>query len=398
MTAITTEDLPHDEGVSPRLTFLLALTCGLVVANLYYAQPLTGPISQALGLPLDAAGLIVTMTQIGYVAGMLLIVPLADLVENRRLICGVIGIGALALLGAALSNNPAQFLAAALFIGIGSVSVQIVVPFAAHMAPDAIRGKVVGNVTTGLLLGVMLARPVASFITAATGAWHAVFFASTAVMVVLGAVLSRALPRRRPQAKLHYVALLRSMAQLALHSPVLQRRAAYQSLLFAAFSLFWTVSPLVLAAAPFNLTQRGIALFALAGVAGAVAAPIAGRLADRGHGRFATGAAMVIAAAAFLVSRVGGDGSTLALGMLVLAGIMIDFGVQANLVIGFRAIFGLAPEARGRLNALYLASFFAAGAVGSAVGGWAYARGGWSLAAWIGLALPAAALAVFATE
>ncbi|MDR3465161.1 MAG: MFS transporter [Xanthobacteraceae bacterium] len=399
MTAITTADFSphHQEGISPRLTFLLALTCGLVVANLYYAQPLIGPISEALGLPLDVAGLIVTMTQIGYVLGLLLIVPLADLVENRRLICVVIGIGAVALLGAALSSRPLPFLAAALVIGIGSVSVQIVVPFAAHLAPEASRGRVVGNVTTGLLLGIMLARPVASFVTAAAS-WHTIFFCSTGVMVVLALVLSQVLPRRVPAARLGYGALLRSMLHLARTTPVLRRRAAYQAALFAAFSLFWTVTPLLLAGPAFGLSQRGIALFALAGVAGAVAAPIAGRLADRGHSRFATASAMLIVAASFLISHVGAAGSPLALAALVIAGIVLDFGVQANLVVGFRAIFALAPEARGRLNGLYLASFFAAGAAGSAIGGWAFVRGGWPLASWIGFALPVAALVYFVTE
>jgi predicted MFS family arabinose efflux permease len=398
MTITTTANVaPDPDMVSRGLTFLLAMSCGLIAANIYYAQPLIGPISAALGLSLHAAGLIVTMTQIGYGAGLLLIVPLGDLTENRRLICITIGIGALALLGAACSTHAWPFLTAALFIGLGSVAVQIILPYAAHLAPEAARGRVIGNVATGLMLGIMLARPVASFLTAISS-WQTVFLFSATVMMVLAIVLSRALPRRAPVAQFHYGELLKSMLRLALTTRVLRRRALYQAFLFAAFSLFWTVTPLLLAGPEFGLSQRGIALFALAGVAGAIAAPIAGYVADRGWSRAATAFAMLATALAFLITHVGHRGSSLALALLVVAGMLLDFGVQGNFVVGARAIFALGPESRSRLNGLYMATFFAAGAVGSALGGWAFAYGGWPLASWIGFALPVAALLALATE
>jgi len=162
-----------NETVSKLITFLLAVACGLIVANLYYAQPLVGPISASLGLSPEAAGLIVTMAQMGYGAGLLLIVPLGDLVENRNLVLCVIGVAALALFGAALSTQPLPFLFAALLIGVGSVAVQILIPYAAHLAPEAARGRVVGDVTTGLMIGIMLARPASSFI-ASISSWHVV--------------------------------------------------------------------------------------------------------------------------------------------------------------------------------------------------------------------------------
>jgi predicted MFS family arabinose efflux permease len=212
-------------------------------------------------------------------------------------------------------------------------------------------------------------------------------------MVALAAVLSRALPVRAPATRLTYGALLASMAHLVAATPILRRRAFYQSCLFFAFSLFWTTVPLLLAGPHYRMTQNGIALFGLAGVSGAIAAPIAGRLADCGLSRPATAAAIVLVLAALLVTLLPTPGSSLAL--LVLAAIAIDFGVQANLVFGYRAIFALAPETRGRLNGAYLATFFAAGAVSSAVGAWAYARGGWALACCIGAAPPLVALARF---
>ena len=176
-------------GISRATTFLMAAACGLIAANLYYAQPLVKPISESLGLSPHIAGFLVTMTQIGYGIGLLLIVPLADLFENRRLILGVMGLGTLALIAAAFSTHAATFLPAALCIGIGSCAVQILVPFAAHLAPEAKRGQVVGNVMSGLMFGIMLARPIASFITELSS-WHVVYFFSIAVMVILGLVLS----------------------------------------------------------------------------------------------------------------------------------------------------------------------------------------------------------------
>ncbi|MGV8937850.1 MAG: MFS transporter [Allorhizobium sp.] len=386
-----------ESGISRAMTFLLAAACGLIAANLYYGQPLAGPIGAALGLSPSATGLIVTLTQIGYGAGLLLIVPLGDLVENRRLILTMIGLATAALLAAALSSAPLPFLAASLAIGVGSVAVQVIVPFAAHLAPAVSRGRVVGNVMSGLMLGIMLARPAASLI-AAFSSWHMVYFLSAGVMVVLAIVLARTLPKRVPPAKLGYAALIASMGHLILNEPLLRRRSLYQACQFAAFSLFWTVTPLLLAGPEFGLTQRGIALFALAGVAGAIASPIAGHLADRDLGRPATILGLSTVIVAFLISHIGETGSMLSLGLLTASAILLDFGVTTTLVVGQRAIYGLGAEQRSRLNGIYMATFFAGGAIGSAVGAWAFVQGGWLLASSIGLALPLTALAFFATE
>ncbi len=384
-------------AMTARLAVLLAVACGLIVANLYYAQPLTGLIGPALGLSRGAAGLIVTLTQLGYGIGLLLIVPLGDLYENRRLVLLLTGCSILALLGAALAASPALFLTASLCIGLSSVSVQILVPYASHLAPEAMRGRVVGNIMSGLMLGIMLARPVASLI-AYHASWRVVFVLSAAILLVLLLVLTRALPRREPASQTGYRSLLLSMVRLAWTTRVLQRRALYHAALFAAFSLFWTTVPLLLAGPDYRLSQAGIAWFAFAGVAGAVAAPMAGRVADQGWSWAATGLAMLMAAASFLLTHVGQPGSTLALGFLVAAAVLLDFGVTTNLVLGQRAIFMLGAEYRSRLNGLYMATFFMGGALGSALGGWAYAYGGWSLASWIGFALPVMALAFYATE
>ncbi|NKJ07857.1 MFS transporter [Rhizobium sp. SG741] len=396
--AARTESMPLPEKtISPLMTFMFAAACGLVAANLYYGQPLAGPISQSLGFSPAATGLIVTLTQIGYGLGLLLIVPLGDLLENRKLVLTLVALAAIALVGAALAWSPSLFLLASLCIGIASVAVQVLVPFAAHMAPDASRGAVVGNVMSGLLCGIMLARPVASFLSELLS-WHAVYIISAAIMIGLAVILRVVLPTRVPHTRLHYGQLLSSMGHLALHTPVLQRRALYQACMFGAFSLFWTTTPLLLASPAFGLTQNGIALFALAGAAGAVASPIAGRVADRGWTKLATAFAMALAIVAFFIGHVSGSGSLLALITLTLSGIMLDFGVQTNLVLGQRAIYALSAEHRSRLNGLYMATFFGGGAIGSALGGWAYAAGGWNLASWFGIAFPVIALLAFLTE
>ncbi|WP_211466951.1 MFS transporter [Collimonas silvisoli] len=390
-------DAKPEQTVSARLMILLAFACGLIAANLYYAQPLAGPIGSALGLSPGATGLIVTLTQVGYGAGLLFIVPLGDLLETRRLVLTLIGLVTLALLAAALSTHPLPFFAATLCIGLASVAVQVLVPYAAHLAPESVRGRVVGNVMSGLMLGIMLARPVSSFI-AQFASWHAVFFMSAAAMTLLAFLLRMALPPRQPVSTLSYGKLLASMEHLMRSTPVLQRRSLYQACLFAAFSLFWTTTPLLLAGPEFRLSQGGIALFALAGVAGAIASPIAGRFADRGWSRPATAFAMLAVATSFLITHIGAYGSSLSLGLLVAAGILLDFGVTTNLVLGQRAIFVLGAEYRSRLNGLYMATFFVGGALGSALGGLAFAHGGWALASWLGFALPVVALLYFFTE
>jgi len=392
-----TDETAASPAISSLMTFLFAATCGLVAANLYYGQPLAGPISADLGFTPAATGLIVTLTQIGYGLGLLLLVPLGDLLENRRLVLVLIAASAVALVGASFASTPSLFLLASLCIGLSSVAVQVVVPFAAHMAPDESRGRVVGNVMSGLLCGIMLARPFASFVAEASS-WHMVYYVTAVIMVLLVIVLRATLPVRKPHTKLSYGALLASMGHLALTSRVLQRRALYQAGMFGAFSLFWTTTPLLLASPAFGFTQNGIAVFALAGAAGAIASPIAGRLADRGKTKAASTLAMLLGMGSFLVSHFATDGSTLAIGLLTASAILLDFGVTTNLVCSQRAIYAISAEHRSRLNGLFMATFFAGGAIGSAVGGWAYATGGWTMTAWIGFCFPAFAFLLFLTE
>jgi predicted MFS family arabinose efflux permease len=381
-------------GISRVQIGIFAVACGLAVANIYYSQPLIGLIAPALGLLPGLAGLIVALTQLGYGAGLLLLVPLSDVFENRRLVIRALGAVTLGLLAIALSNSAATLLVASFVVGVFSVATQILVPFASHLAPETSRGTVVGTVMSGLLGGIMLARPFSSYIAATLG-WRAVFYISAGMMLALLVLLRRVLPQRRPSSILTYSQILRSLPGLVARTPLLRRRAFYQGMLFAGFSLFWTGSPLLLMN-EFGLGQRGIALFALAGAAGALAAPIAGRLADRGLTRPATGWALVAAVFAFALSV---EARLIhSLWLLILSAIIVDAAVQVCQVLSLRNIYMLAPALRGRLNGLFIAFAFLGGAAGSASAAAVYTARGWTTLAALGALCAGAALVQFGTE
>jgi predicted MFS family arabinose efflux permease len=376
------------------LTAVFAVACGLMVANLYYAQALIGDIAPALGLHDNAAGLIVTLTQLGYGAGLLFIVSLADLVENKRLILTLLAGATLGLVGIVFARSAAAFLLLSFLTGFCSVGAQVLVPLAAHLAPEHRRGRVVGNIMGGLIAGIMLARPVANGL-AVIGGWRLIFGVSAVASLALAAVLAFALPQRRPAPGLHYGQILQSSLLLLLRTPVIRRRTAYQASLFAAFNLFWTAVPLLLAR-QFGLGQIGIGLFALAGAGGALAAPIAGRAADRNWIRSGTFASLAAAMAACLLA--GWSGAAHALIALAIAAIVLDAGTQFNQVIGQRVLYSILPDARGRINASYMTCVFIGGAIGSSLAGWTFGHGGWWTTALTGAALLIPAMLLFLSE
>lgn len=380
--------------VSPWLFFILALATGALVANLYYAQPLIALIGPELGIRPDLAGTLVSVTQIGYGLGLFLIVSLADLVENKRLVLVTLGIVTLSLVAAATATNAAVFFVAAAAIGLCSTGAQVLVPFAAHLVPPEQRGRTVGNVMAGLLTGILLARPLALFISSAFG-WRPVFWISAAVMLIIGVLLVTMMPRYQPTVRTSYLKNLASMPGLLRDTPVLQRRSAYQFLIFATFNMLWTAAPLMLIDR-FALSQSGIALFALAGAGGALAAPIAGRLADRGLARLCTGIAIAGLTAGFLGSIWAVPVGSL-IAMVVIA-VVIDAAVQFNQITSQRILFVLPAEQRGRVNALYMTITFFGGAIGSTLATTTYHWGGWTATAGTAAALGLAAGALFLTE
>ncbi|MEI9991997.1 MAG: MFS transporter [Rhizomicrobium sp.] len=380
-----------------RLQWLLGTACAVLIANLYYAQPLTGVIGAALGLPQQSVGLIVTLPLAGYGTGLLLLVPLADLLENRRLVLALVGGEAVCVLLLGLLSSAGQFLGTAFLAGAMASAVQILVPYVTYATPEATRGQAVGKVVSGVMLGIMLARPLSSF-ASNLGSWRAIFQISAALLALLFIALWFALPPRRPTSEGRYGALLLSMGRIFVTTPVLRRRAFYQALMFGAFSVFWTAVPLWLTGSQFNLSQRGIALVALAGVAGAVAPPLAGRLADKGFTRSGTMGAMLLAVASFLATGLARGGSTAGVVLVTLCAMALDFAVSANLVFGQRAIYALAADQRSRINSLFMTTFFIGGAIGSAASGWCYFRFGWAGIIMMGSALPALGLGYLSIE
>ena len=393
MTSQTSSLTRESPSLPQTLVLLFALCCGAIVANLYYAQPIIELIAPDVGLDAERASLIVSLTQIGYALGLLFLVPLADLLESRRLMLITTAAALLCLLAAAFATQPGLFLGLALLIGLSSVSVQMLIPLAANLAPEASRGRVVGNIMSGLLLGILLARPLASLVAGEFG-WRAVYLMAASLMLLISLVIATTIPRHAPAHRASYGQLLASLVQLLRRYPILRRRALYQGLMFASFSLFWTAAPLELAR-HMGLSQQDIALFALAGAIGAVAAPIAGHLADAGPTYRTSLVALLLAPLAFVPDLLS-DG----LGWvgLVATAIVLDFAVQMSMVLGQRSIYALEPQSRARLNALYMTSIFIGGAIGSALASPIYEQFGWQGAALLGAGLPLLGLLLFVSR
>jgi predicted MFS family arabinose efflux permease len=373
-------DRDTSKSASPRLITILTIGVGVLVANLYYAQPLVASIAPEIGVSRDIAGSIVSVTQIGYGTGLFFLVPIADLVENRRLVLTLLGLTILGLLGVATSISVGVFFVASFLIGVCATGAQVLLPFVAHLVPEVRRGRVTGKVMAGVLTGIMLARPAALFIAASFG-WRAVFLASAGLLLVIGVLLARMMPAYRPAGGLHYGRIITTMVRLPARMPDLCWRSVYGALMFGAFNMFWTAAPLMLADR-FRLGQHAIGLFALAGAGGALAAPWAGRLSDGGREIAATFGAMILMTISFIGCLWAAKAAMLP--ALAICALLIDAAVQTNSVVSRRTVFGTAPAIRGRVNALYMTTQFAGGAAGSIIGTLSYHWGGWTGTAWTG--------------
>jgi predicted MFS family arabinose efflux permease len=364
------------------LSLVLATACGLAVANIYYSQPLLNLIAQSFHTSQGSAAIVVTATQIGYALGLVLLLPLGDLIENRVLSSRTLLVTALALAWAAFAPNLGAFLVLSIFIGLTSVVAQILIPLAAHLAPEAERGHFVGRVMSGLLLGILLARTVSSLLAAAFG-WRSVYLVSAVLMLATAVVLARMLPDRKPDHTASYPKLMRSVLEIARDERLLRQRALGQALIFMAFSSFWTSISFQLIKTQ-HFSQVGIAIFALVGAAGAAAAPIAGRLGDRGYGRVGSGLALLLASAAMVLAA--SFGSSVA--ALAVGAVLLDLAVQSHQVLSQREIYSLRAEARARINTVFMGTVFIGGAIGSAVSGALYESHGWRAAALFGATMP----------
>ena len=351
---------------------LLSVSAGLGAANLYYAQPLAAAIARDFATTASGVSSALVGTQLGYAAGMLLLVPLGDVRERRAVIVATGLAAAVALLGFAAAPSLPILAAANMLVGLCASLTQMIVPFAVGMAPPEDRGRVVGTVMSGLLTGILLSRTASGTLGAVIG-WRPVFVVAAAVMVGLALVLRVMLPAVAPPEVLSYRALLGSLVAIARREPVLRQRCATGALAFASFSVFWSTIAFQVAQGPIRGTSATAGMLGVLGLAGIAIAPIAGRLAMRVPPTYVNVGALAAMGLSFAVFAAGG-GSLVAIGAGV---VLLDAGSQANLLANQTVIYGLAPAERSRLNAIYMVSYFLGGALGTAAAAQAWQHGGW---------------------
>ena len=361
------------QGLSPALILLMSVATGLAVASNYYAQPLLDTIARAFNLSASSAGFIVTAAQLGYAAGLLFLVPLGDMFERRMLIVSMTLLAAGGMLITASSQSLTMMIIGTALTGLFSVVAHILVPLAATLASPEKRGKVVGTIMSGLLLGILLARTVAGLL-ASLGGWRTVYWVASVLMVVMALALWRGLPKVKQENHLNYPQLLASVFSLFTQDKLLRTRALLGCFTFANFSILWTSMAFLLAAPPFNYSEGVIGLFGLAGAAGALGARPAGGLADKGKSHLTTSAGLVLLLLSWAAIWYG-HVSVLA---LIVGILVLDLTVQGVHITNQTVIYRVKPEARNRLTAGYMTSYFIGGAAGSLISASAWQHAGWS--------------------
>ncbi|WP_345434225.1 MFS transporter [Actinoallomurus vinaceus] len=386
---------PHtDGGLSRGLLLLMSAATGLAVAGNYFAQPLLDLIGRELGIGPSRAALLVTAAQAGYALGLILLVPLGDLVERRRLAVSLYAATAVFLLVSATATNGTVLLASTALTALTSVGAQVVVPFAATLAAPAERGRVVGTVMTGLMLGLLLART-ASGALSGLGGWRTVYWVGAVLMALMAVLLRTFLPRLGGDGgRRSYLGLLRSTVAMFRYEPLLRWRAGICALSLASFSVLWTALTFLLVRPPYGWSESAIGLFGLVGAVGALTATVAGRLADRGWVQIVTGAGTVLLVASW-AEIAAGERSPV---WLLVGVIVLDLAHQAVLNSSQNVLYALRPEARNRINSAFMTSLFVGGAVGSALASVVWVHGGWTGVCVLGATLSAGTVVLWVLE
>lgn len=372
------------QGLSPALILLMSVATGLAVASNYYAQPLLETIARHFSLSASSAGFIVTAAQLGYAVGLLFLVPLGDMFERRAMIVSMTLLAAGGMLITASSQSLSMMILGTALTGLFSVVAQILVPLAATLASPEKRGKVVGTIMSGLLLGILLARTVAGLL-AGIGGWRTVYWVASALMVVMALALWRGLPKVKSETHLNYPQLLGSVFSLFIKDKLLRTRALLGCFTFANFSILWTSMAFLLASPPFNYSEGVIGLFGLAGAAGALGARPAGGLADKGKSHLTTTAGLVMLLLSWAAIWYG-HVSVLA---LIVGILVLDLTVQGVHITNQTVIYRVKPDARNRLTAGYMTSYFIGGAAGSLI-----SASAWQHASWTGVCAVGAVMAL----
>lgn len=378
---------PAPPVLTKRVTLAMAVAAGCAAANVWYNQPMVGVIAADLHVSSHTVSLIPTATQLGFASGIVLLLPLGDRMDRRALILRQLVGLTIALLAAALAPNAAALIVASAAVGMGACIAQQIIPFAAELAPPQARGQVVGTVMSGLLLGILLGRVLSGAVARYAG-WRAMFFVAAGIAVLMGVMLALVLPRSRPQVRVSYAGLLASLLALIRDQPALRRATIVQSGLFAGFTAFWSVLALKLEAPPLELGSDIAGLFGLVGAAGVMVASLAGRIVDRRGPRGVIGGCVLTAAASFVVFAVWPTVPGLIVGL-----IMLDIGMQGSQIANQSVIYALQPEARGRINTVFMTGMFVAGAIGSGAAGIGWTVAGWPAVCAVGFGFALVSLA-----
>jgi predicted MFS family arabinose efflux permease len=379
--------------MSRGLTLLFAIAAGAAVGNLYWAQPLLQDIAVAFNVSTSAAGLLVTLTQVGYAVGVLLVLPLGDTLNRRRLIPAVMGCSVVALAACALAPGFPTLLLALAALGLTTVTGQLLTPLAGDLARDDQRGQVVGTVVSGVLTGILASRTISGLIADAFG-WRAVFATAAVVTAVIAVLLARSLPTLAARQAVPYGKLLRSVFSAVREHRSVQVTLVLGSTSFAVFSMFWTALTFLLSAPPFSYSVTRIGLVGLVGLAGALAAQRAGRLHDGGWSVPATGAGLALT----LVSLAIGAAGSKSIAVVLCAVLLVDVAIQGVLLLNQARLFSIDPAARSRLNTAFVACNFIGGAIGSTLAGVLWEAGGWQAVMGGGAAIITFALLVWAWQ
>lgn len=380
-------------GMTPARTLLFAVAGGAAVGNLYWAQPLLDEIASSLGTSAAVAGLLVTLTQVGYALGILLVVPLGDVLDRRRLIPGVLVTSAVALLFAAVAPSFAVLLVALALVGLTTVAGQLLIPLAGDLADPASRGRVVGTIASGVLTGILVSRTVSGLVADAFG-WRTIYVVAAVAALVFAVLLRRAIPELERRDRVRYPALIGSVFRAVAAHRAVRVTLVISSAVFAVFTMFWTALTFLLSAEPFGYSTSAIGLVGLAGLAGAVAAQRVGRLHDRGVSVPVTGAAIALVLVSLVVAGLGSRSIV----VVLVAVVLLDVGVQATNVLNQTRLFAIDPAARSRLNTAFVTGNFIGGAIGSALASVLWNVGGWTAVTVGGAVLVGFALTVWAAH
>jgi predicted MFS family arabinose efflux permease len=372
----------EEEPLSNTLITLMAIAIGIIVANLYYLQPLLHQITHEFHVGAASASLLITFTQIGYAAGLAFVVPLGDLIARRRLVVAIFLLAAVTMAVSAMLTSFVLLAAVTLVVGLVSVGGQVIIPFAADLANPQQRGRVIARVMTGLLMGIMLSRVISGLVAQAAG-WRTVYWTASGILVAMALVMHRVLPDEAVRVRVRYRSLVVGSFSLLVTERELRRRAWFGALVFGGFSTLWTTLSFHLAIAPFHYSNAVIGLFGLFGVAGVTAANVAGHHADRQRTHLSTIVAASFFVVAYAILWFGRDSLwALAIGIIVL-----DAGMQGMQITNQSIIYSLAPEARSRINSAYMACCFTGASLGSYSAGELYAAYGWGGDCWLGAAI-----------